>query len=98
HLDGHGNQYRVSGYPDEVSTNIERHQVNADLMADKFLQILELDSWRLVQLGPLFQTIELLGLLIIAEGTFTQTFEATVESICFPRHSHLLVLRQTATG
>ena len=98
HLNGHWNQYGVAGHSDEVSTNIEWHQINADLMADNFFQVLELDGWRLVQLGPLFQTIELLGLLIITERTGTKAFQTTIESIRLAGHSHLLVLGQAAVG
>src|SRR5205823_14547095 len=99
YLDCHWNQYRVSGYPDEVSTNIERHEINADLVADNFFQVLELDCWWLVELGPLFQTIELLGLQIITEWALTKAFQpATSKSICLARHSHLLVLGQATVG
>ncbi len=61
------NQNRVAGHLHEVRSHIERHQVDADLVADHFFQILELHGRRRLQFGKLFQTVEFLGLQILIE-------------------------------
>ena len=68
-------------------------------MTDNFLQVLELDGRRFVQLGPLFQPIELFSLQIITERAPAKAFyTGTTESISFAGHTHLFVLGQAAVG
>ena len=58
-LHGEGNEHGIAGHFDKIRAHIKRHQVDADLMPDHFLQILELHRWRGLQLGELLQAVEL---------------------------------------
>src|ERR1035438_10807836 len=77
-LDGDGYQHGIAGDLHEVGPDVERHQVNADLMGNDFFQVLELDCGRGLQLGKLFQALELIGLQRVAHWPLAQLLNSAV--------------------
>ena len=62
-LQGHGNEYGVSGHFDVVGTHLKGHEVDVDVVADHLFQILEFDWGGRVHLGQRFQFVELFAVL-----------------------------------
>ena len=72
-LDRDRNQHGVAGDLHEVRAHVEGHQVDADLVADDFFQVLELDGRGGLQLGELLEAVKLLGLQILVERSQAQS-------------------------
>src|SRR6185312_904606 len=95
HLQHDRNQHCVAGHANEISANIERKQVVANLRGNYFLKIFELDCRRAIQLRELLETIKLLALKILVKGTGAQLLQPSRKAIRFVRESHLLIQRES---
>src|SRR5271157_3460789 len=96
-LQRYRHQNCIARHFDEVGSDLERHQVHIDLVADNFFQVLKLHYWRLVDFRHQLDVGELFIVLDLLLRTCVGAARTRIDnSTRLARYAQLLVQRKTA--